>query len=642
DPVPTAKSITDLERFFSGVIQMRADAAEIENTKVNEYAKRNSPAATQKYQEQYKWLDELTDQEMSALKADVPLQLYDDEVISLIKASKSDIERLHTVTGDQMQSALDKGVKEEHRLDTADDIKTELETALSVEDRTLIQVGKKAVDAYLTANMVYDEEQTNADREAAANAVAPVVLKAGQNIILKGEAVTQEQYDLMKSLGLLTKGGLDIWLYVEVCLFVIGLSIPVAIYTAIYHKETVMQIPRLLLMLLVMLIVVAAAVPLSRYQPRLIPVFLATLLISAVYSERLAIVITVYLSLVVSIMAGYGEFKELQSVFNAVALIAAGWAGIFAIRKMQHRVRMVVGGVVSGGVYALLNVVLGLITGKTWGELLVWAEWSAASGVAAAIICLGTLPIWETLFRIATPTKLLELGNTNQPLLKRLMIEAPGTYHHSIMTANLAEAAAEAIGANALLCRVGAFYHDIGKLKNPQLYIENQLGYGNPHDELSPTASADIIKEHVAYGEQLAQSCRIPKPIQDMISQHHGTAPILFFYHKAASEPGSNVDLERFRYEGPKPQTKEAALLMLSDGIEAALHAKQDKTEGSISSAVADLVKERIYDGQLDESPLTMNEIKTAQNVFIKVLSGAYHNRVEYPERAIASREKAE
>jgi cyclic-di-AMP phosphodiesterase PgpH len=632
DSAITSQSIQDFQTFMKGVETLRNTADQIRTKKVGLYAAQNGTEAAAQYELEGRWQNDLTEEEMTSLKGSVQILLYDDEVLALINASKSDVERFDIIIGNLIKQALEIGIKQEHKLDIADDIKTKIDAELTVKDSTLIQIGKRAVDAFLYPNMVYDETQTNKNKESAASSITPVTIKTGQNIVMKGEAVTEGQYAMMQSLGLLSSGGLDMWLYLEVCLFVIGISIPAAIYATLYSKETVGQLSRLMLLLLIQLIVIAAAVPLSRYQPRIIPVFLASLLIAATFSERLAVVITVYLSLVVSIMAGYGQFQELQSVFNSIALISAGWAGIFAIRKMQHRSRLIVGGAVSGVVYALLNFALGMIMGKGWSEMLLWAAWGGASGVASAILCLGTIPVWETIFRIATPTKLLELGNTNQPLIKRLMIEAPGTYHHAVMSANLAEAAAESIGANALLCRVGAFYHDIGKLKNPKLYIENQIGLANPHDTLPPTVSADIIKEHVTYGEQLAQAYRIPKLLQDMIGQHHGTAPIIYFYHKAANAAKDEVDVERFRYDGPKPRTKEAGILMLSDGIEAALHAKEDASEETIITTVKSIMKERIDDGQLDECPLSLMDIKTIEGTFIKVLSGAYHSRVEYPK----------
>lgn len=206
--------------------------------------------------------------------------------------------------------------------------------------------------------------------------------------------------------------------------------------------------------------------------------------------------------------------------------------------------------------------------------------YAVGGAVVSAVLCVGLQPILETAFNLVTPSKLIELSNPNQPLLRRLMIETPGTYHHSMVVANLAEAAAEAVGANALLARVGAYYHDIGKLIRPMYFKENQMGE-NPHDKTDPRVSTAILTEHTRDGVELARKHRLPEPIIDMIRQHHGDTPVMYFYAKAVKMLGEeNVDIRDFRYDGPKPQTAEAAILMLSDTVEAAVRSMSEPTPG--------------------------------------------------------------
>jgi len=258
-------------------------------------------------------------------------------------------------------------------------------------------------------------------------------------------------------------------------------------------------------------------------------------------------------------------------------------------------------------------------------------------GLAAAVISLGLQPLFETAFNLATPSKLLEWTNPNQPLSRKLLLEASGTYHHSLIVANLAEAAAEAIGANPLLVRAGAYYHDVGKLKRPMYFKENQKG-DNPHDHTDPYVSAAIVTAHTRDGLQLAKKYRLPVEIQDIIMEHHGDTPVMFFYHKALQQPdGKAVDVKDFRYDGRRPRSKESAIIMLADTVEAAVRALPDPTPKNIEAAIERLIRGKLEDGQLSESPLTLKDIDKISESFAQSLNGAFHERIEYPNVAIPS-----
>ena len=231
-----------------------------------------------------------------------------------------------------------------------------------------------------------------------------------------------------------------------------------------------------------------------------------------------------------------------------------------------------------------------------------------------------------------TPLKLLELADPNHPLLKRLLMEAPGTYHHSLMVGNLAEVAARQIGGNALLARVGAYFHDVGKLKRPNFFKENQMSE-NPHDRITPNLSTLVITSHTKDGEQLALKYKLPRAIRDIIVQHHGTTLVAYFYHKAKQgEKGIEVKESNFRYEGPRPQSKEAAVVLLADSVEAAVRSLPDKTKGKIEGLIRKIIKDKLDDGQLDNCDLTLNDMNEIANAFMTVLSGFFHERTEYPE----------
>jgi putative nucleotidyltransferase with HDIG domain len=254
---------------------------------------------------------------------------------------------------------------------------------------------------------------------------------------------------------------------------------------------------------------------------------------------------------------------------------------------------------------------------------------------------LGLLPYMEILFGITSPVRLLELANPNEPLLKRLLIEAPGTYHHSIMVGNLAEAAAQVVNADPLLVRVGAYYHDIGKIKRPYFFVENQMGRENPHKKIAPSLSTLIITSHVRDGLEQAREHKLPAGVQAIIEQHHGSSLVAYFYQQALEGDRAELVTEAdFRYDCPKPQTKEAALVMLADSVEAAVRSLQKPTPSRVEAMARKIIKERLHDGQLDECDLTFKDLSTITATFIQVLGGIFHSRIEYPENMITEIER--
>ncbi|MBI2246965.1 MAG: HDIG domain-containing protein, partial [Armatimonadetes bacterium] len=349
-----------------------------------------------------------------------------------------------------------------------------------------------------------------------------------------------------------------------------------------------------------------------------------TMLIAVLLRPRLALYTAGVLSLLVGLMAG-GDLRL------ALVTFVGSTIGVYAIKKIGHRTDLIVAGLWVGAANVLTVMAIGLVDQLPWLTVLRDMGHALGNGLLVGIIAIGTLPYLEQLFGLVTPIKLLELSNPSQPLLRRLQIEAPGTYHHSIMVANLAEAGAEAIGADSLMVRVGAYYHDIGKIRRPVFFIENQIGVDNPHDKMSPSLSALTVQSHVRDGLEYAKEHGLPKTVASFIPQHHGTSLITYFYHQA-KERGESADESTFRYEGPRPQTREAAIVMLADAAEGAVRSMGRPTPDRIEQVVRRIIRERLEDGQLDECDLTFRELDVIASVFVRLLASMFHPRVEYPD----------
>jgi putative nucleotidyltransferase with HDIG domain len=358
------------------------------------------------------------------------------------------------------------------------------------------------------------------------------------------------------------------------------------------------------------------------------PGALAGVLLAVLFNARLAFAGSLAVSILATFMVGVQPRFE----FFLYTLLGC-LAGTFGIAGQQERT----GFFKAGGLVATANVASLLGFHVLYGFDPAWAFDLAAglaNGLVVGVLATGLLPLLEYLFDVATDFRLLELANLNQPLLKHLILTAPGTYHHSIVMGTLAEAAAEAIGANPLLCRVGAYYHDIGKTRKPGYFAENQGRAANRHAKLAPHLSSLVVMSHVRVGVELAEAHGLPRAIVDLIPQHHGTRLVSFFYHKAreATDPGLEaVAEEAYRYAGPRPQTREAAILMLADAVEASARALEDPTPSRIQGLVQTVINAIFVDGQLDECDLTLRDLHLIAKSFVRVLAGMFHHRVEYP-----------
>jgi hypothetical protein len=371
------------------------------------------------------------------------------------------------------------------------------------------------------------------------------------------------------------------------------------------------------------------------WRAEIIPITMFAMLISIAYLTELSLILSTMAALTYAVLHGYGlgEFVILTGAASIAALLSG---------TIRSRTKLVyVGLTIAAGV---LPTVVGVqyLLGQPLGRaLMVDAGWFAANAALAGLFMTALLPFLERGFDLPTDISLLELSDANHLLLKQLVQAAPGTYNHSINVASIAEAAAEAIGSNGLLCRVGAYFHDIGKLRKPEYFIENQAGGKNKHDDLNPAMSTLVIIAHVKEGSEIARQYSLPKRIIDLIEQHHGTTLVTYFYHRAArqsAESGSSGDVPEvnYRYPGPKPQTREAVVMMLADAVESASRTLREPTPGRIENLVNEIAKSRLDDGQFDECEITLQQLHVIQSSLIKSLNAMYHGRVKYPDQQTA------
>jgi cyclic-di-AMP phosphodiesterase PgpH len=433
-------------------------------------------------------------------------------------------------------------------------------------------------------------------------------------------------------------------------------SASLGLYVAAYHPEVVKNHGRgaiLLGMLLVMVIAVRTGVYFGM-KPYLIvvPVMLTAIITTIAWSQRFALGIGAYVAIISIIALQNNPAYPTESLGILLATACGMGIAVLWLKEIRSRTTLIEVCVLAAVVVFSMVWVMGLWRGQPDGmprgewlkQILANSLWGAGGTVCVGFFIQGLLPLIERLFRTATNMTLLDYSEPTKPLLNRLAMEAPGTFNHSLLIGMLAEAAAKSIGANGLLCRVGSYYHDVGKLNKPRYFVENQINMFNQHRELSPTMSRMIIMGHVKDGLELAKVYRIPKVLHQFISTHHGTTLVEYFYREAIKQEevhnGQAVEETDFRYPGPKPWTKEAAIVMLADAVEGATRAQSEPTPSRIETIVDEIALRRLQDGQFDECDLTMRELKLIKESLLKSLCGMYHGRIAYPKAEKPDRKK--
>ena len=567
------------------------------------------------------------------------LRLYISEQVieNCLQLDNLSLEKIKVDIKSSMRKIMEQGI-----------IKDDLENAKKQLIREISEISIDHYDALIASeiatslllpSLFLNEEDTEKRRQEAISSVTDIVktIQKGQIIIRKGEVVTSEDITILNVLGLKNpkinfSNIIGIIMITALCLSVFFF------YLNYFYPDIYNNINKLILLSIISIFIVLLAKIAGQVSGYLIPMASASMLIAISFNPNIAILLTVLLSLLIGFIPGGALNYILVSVISGII-------AIYSIQKAIQRSSLTRAGLLIAGVNIIAISVLGLINNEDYYLILQSNLWGVLNGFLAVILTIGILPFLESYFDITTSFKLMELSNPNQPLLKKMIVEAPGTYHHSIVVGNLSETAAEEIGGNALLARVGAIYHDIGKIKRPYFFTENQEAYRNIHDDMEPSLSALVIASHVKEGIELAKKNKLPKDIIDIITQHHGTGLITYFFNRAVKENDSAVDAvaeENYRYSGPKPQTKEAGIILLADSLEAATRTLTNPTATRIKTLVKEIIQKNLESGQLEECDLTLKDLDKIGDSFARILTGMFHTRVEYPDDDLIKKAKEE
>lgn len=506
------------------------------------------------------------------------------------------------------------------------------------------------IEPLVVPNSSFSAALTEQARVDAAAAVAPVEVAVAQGEVVArtGDRLTAAHVETISELGL-GEPTVDVasfagWFLLAVLAVVMLLAWLWRYRPALWHRDNVLVLISLLVVGATLAMKITAARSILQF---FIPTAAVGMLLAILLDASVATV-------VIAVLAIIGGAVNGSSLEFAAYIFFGGMAGIMAVRKGDRLQVFVQAAIAVLVVNALVVSVFSLLgTRDLQGVLELWFA-SGINAAGSAVAAVGTFAVLGSVFGIMTVFQLLELANPSQPLLRRLLVETPGTYHHSLMVGNLAERAAEAIEADPLVTRVAAYYHDVGKLANPLGFIENQAGGDNVHDQLEPEMSAHLLKQHVADGIDIAYKARLPKALIAYIPQHHGTAIMSYFFAKAkeaaasayggvatidGAKAAAAVDESKFRHAGPKPQSREAALIMLADGVEASVRSLTSRDEPAIRAMVSRIIDERIADGQFDECDLTLRDLERIREAFVGQLLGMYHTRIAYPQNTVVELE---
>ncbi|MFC5651739.1 HD family phosphohydrolase [Paenibacillus solisilvae] len=642
---------TLLEQIFARMEQINQDDQVTTENKVSIY-QNEIPQLYVDYVDQFvrnntgndTYNDTLLEEMAKTVKAQA-YRIPEETYYKLPQLSADQIEEMRQVGLNIVRKLMSDSLRE---AETARTKVAELVNSSSLSERKTREIVQELARFAIMPNKFSDKEATNEARVAAKENTPQVIIKQGDIVVKKGQIVSKELYDRLSSFGLL-QSKKAYW--PQLGLLLLSLLFLLVIYnylekaaslnadtnTRYNNSQLVMLFLIYLINILAMQIVHLTQTEAMPYVGYLAPTAMGAMLIVLLLDVQLAVVSSFIFAITGSIIFNLDTNQIFDFNYGFLTSVVS-FASIFAIHRASQRSTILKAGIMAslfGSASVLALMLIGDVPGKS--EMIMTIGFVFAGGLLTAILVIGLMPFFEITFNILSALKLVELSSPNHPLLRKLLTETPGTYHHSVMVGNLSEAAAEAIGANGLLCRVGSFYHDIGKTKRPSYFIENQTNIENPHDQIDPKLSKSIIIAHARDGVEMLRAHKLPKPIRDIAEQHHGTTFLKYFYHKAwkqAEEAGIEPDFteDDFRYPGPKAQSKEAAIVGIADCVEAAVRSLRSPTMEQVESMIQKIIKGRLDDGQFNECDLTLKELEQIAQTLKETVIGIFHSRIEYPD----------
>ena len=561
----------------------------------------------------------------------------DDQLDALLVSTDDDLNRAREAIVKIIKNKLSEPIRLEDVQSVKKDVASEV-TVLPTVSRSILSPIVTIAEASIIENNILDEEKTKERLEQARAAVEPKRILHGQIIVREGEAVNREMIRQLELLGLLNekeskKPMIGLALFVLLQMAFLYILFDRSTHTVVQKRKhlfvtTIVYI----ISIIVMLIFNAIEDNFDVMIAFLFPTAMSTMLVRILADEKAASIITILTASSAGVIFQQ-SFASILQMDIAMYILFGGFGALYFMRSMEKRKHLL-------HAVAVITIINALFIGFylllsqasiSFGEGAFYVVAAILSGLLSGAITMGLLPFFESAFGILSTMRLIELSNPNHPLLKKILTETPGTYHHSVMVANLAEASCEAIGADGLLARVASYYHDVGKTYRPYMYIENQISGVNPHDTLEPEQSAKIILAHTVEGAELLRQHKMPQEIINIALQHHGTSALKYFLFKA-KEQGKNLDESIFRYAGPKPQTKEAAIISVADSVEAAVRSMKEPTSEKIQQLIRSIIQNRLLDEQFDECDISMKELKKIEVVLCETLNGIFHSRIEYPK----------
>ncbi len=496
---------------------------------------------------------------------------------------------------------------------------------------------------YMRPNMVYAKEHTEKMRDKAVEETEPVLktwsVQNKELVVSQGQRVQSKDLAALAAMSSVFRPGVTPVFFAGVFLLLLMLGLMWWVYTYFTENNNLADNTKTLTIVLLNMLFMILVSNWIIHMPQpsfFIPLAGMGMMITLLAGFHTAFIAVSVVGLIIALLFGAG----IETFF---VLMVSSFVGIYVIKSARMRIRIIWAGLAAGAAKFGAIVTIGLMNDMDASFFINEGLYGFASGLLSAFFVLAFLPLFEHIFKVTTGITLVEQSDLNHPLLKQLAMVAPGTYHHSILVGTLAEAACDAIGANSLRARVGAYYHDIGKIDKPEYFNENEMLGGSKHKKLTPSMSALIISQHVKKGIELAKKYKLNSTIKDFIAQHHGTSLISFFYHKAKKRTGESEKAlkdQDFRYPGPRPQTKETAIVLMADSVEAATRSLKKATPASIRNQVQKVINSKFIDGQLDECDLTLRDMHEIQESFVRVLTGIYHKRLKYPKEVNNSSKK--